>query len=843
MPSLRKKIIIGLIIGLLIITVSFVVYLYDNNKYNGDGNGNSNNGLKMIHKKEIFANQTISPAIYNTTNTINNMDVWIVPNGVTEATFTVIGGRGGNNLEKHGSRKGGNGANVTCKLNVIPNTTYNIAIGSNAGDELSINNSQSRTGERGICGNGNIGFNGSVINQMSWSNASGGAASVVYIGNPPNITPIIVAGGGGGAGAGTNGGNAGNTDGSGGNGISSNCIGGIGGLYTNTYNLSNTNGKPITQNVCGGGGGGMNGGNMGTGNNCGGGSTGGGAGSSYITTSAVGTYSVDNTGIPSVTISWVNPTTTAPPTTTSPEVIYVSYPIIYVSGVNSIVILSNTTDRPLSLSCVFIYDNNGNLIDLINSNGYFASIQEDPEQNPFQSSTDSNATPEKALNSITIAKSISRTLNKAISPLNTPNNSNNSNKPTNPNNPNNPNINSFLGIPETVFSSTNNSNFVSNTGSTPDQKSYWIYNFSSPVNISAVEIFTTSDFPERTSQISIKLFSSKIEKIPNIIDDNTKRSFLNNLESSINLLSTANFREVSTSNPSADYFHGVFVIDKQYAARGINYIYKFNTPIIPQQEVERKVDQSMRVTPKKQSPITTFSQTEPQITQGSQIIQEQQIIEKPQITIALALSPTQEPVITKFNCNSIQDQYDCNNVDDCYYIKNKSQCKNKSDYSKDFSSNSSDFSCQIYQDYPYDTNSNYNLKCINTTKNPNQNEASFKYLFDNISVDPNCDAYDNQCNLLLNNNSNIVISNNELKDYMIQFNSFNNEFNTNQKFTSNKIISPDNKLYFHDIHGNYANINVRNNSATQNGIVYSNTGIIDESKRNLQMTDFNISSS
>ena len=75
----------------------------------------------------------------------------------------------------------------------------------------------------------------------------------------------------------------------------------------------------------------------------------------------------------------------------------------------------------------------------------------------------------------------------------------------------------------------------------------------------------------------------------------------------------------------------------------------------------------------------------------------------------------------------------------------------------------------------------------------------------------------------------------------MQFNSFNNGFNKQQKFTSNQIISPNNELYFHDIYGNYANINVTNNSARQNGIVDANRKIIADAKRNQEQTNINLS--
>ena len=54
---------------------------------------------------------------------------WRVPDGVTQATFTVIGGKG---ADGYSPSIGGYGGNVTTTIsNLIPGTNYNIYVGNN----------------------------------------------------------------------------------------------------------------------------------------------------------------------------------------------------------------------------------------------------------------------------------------------------------------------------------------------------------------------------------------------------------------------------------------------------------------------------------------------------------------------------------------------------------------------------------------------------------------------------------------------------------------------------------------------------------------------------------------
>ena len=115
-----------------------------------------------------------------TTNTsvlyknINVDDFWTVPEGVTQATFTVIGGCGNSNNNQNVA---GNGAKVVALVNLIPGDVYNISVGGNANGSIG--------------GKNNNGYNGSNGTQ---GGGGGGAATCVF----NNSTPIIIAGGGGG---------------------------------------------------------------------------------------------------------------------------------------------------------------------------------------------------------------------------------------------------------------------------------------------------------------------------------------------------------------------------------------------------------------------------------------------------------------------------------------------------------------------------------------------------------------------------------------------------------------------------------------------------------------------
>ena len=147
--------------------------------------------------------------------------------------------------------------------------------------------------------------------------------------------------------------------------------------------------------------------------------------------------------------------------------------------------------------------------------------------------------------------------------------------------------------------------------------------------------------------MNIKLFSSNISYSGDAIITNM------DLNDTKNLLRMAYFREIDSITP-IDNIHGTFVIEEKYALKTPpNYIDIFTiVPKITKKRVIRK-------------PTTTTFLPTPTIT------------EEPLNTIALALAPTQAPTTapTKFNCNSLSNQYECNNTDDCYYIQKNSICK------------------------------------------------------------------------------------------------------------------------------------------------------------------------
>jgi len=491
----------------------------------------------------------------------------------------------------------------------------------------------------------------------------------------------------------------------------------------------------------------------------------------------------------------------------------------HVIGVKSIAIISNSVSINLSLSYVFIYDEEGTLIDLKDTNnGYISSDQSNLNPNPFQSSTEDNGKPDKALYSITSSTiPTNRTITHAVSIFNK-------------------SSTSFLGL---TNETTNNLSNTSRTTALANKKSYWIYNFKNPVNISAVEIFTkkNSDILE-TSQISIKLFNNNISYNTDVVITNS------NLSNRIYLLKSATFRTLPNTPPSDDNIHGVFVIDEQYVSTtNINYIDKFNTPSIATSPPRLTAPPIIRTT----KPITTQYISKEPIT--TPYITTQPTTQEPQTTIELALEPTVPAVPTIFNCNSISDKNTCNNIDDCYYYIGTEEnpisplllpCKNKYEYTKDFNKvdfNNVDFKCQVDQQ---NISSDYELKCNNYTS-----ESSYdKFLFDSISLNQNCDLYDNQCNLLLNQSPNIK-NYNDLKNHMTQFNSFNSEFNIKQKITDSQLKdiydNNNNSIYFRDIHNNSKSINILNNPYSNikyverdTDIINQTTDILDQTKTNLQ---------
>ena len=92
--------------------------------------------LWSSNNNEMFTNQNKSPAIYYSTPPYEPTnpweiptDTWTVPTGVTQATFTVVGGKGA-------GRNPGFGANVTLPGGNVDGTTYSIS--SNVATTLAV---------------------------------------------------------------------------------------------------------------------------------------------------------------------------------------------------------------------------------------------------------------------------------------------------------------------------------------------------------------------------------------------------------------------------------------------------------------------------------------------------------------------------------------------------------------------------------------------------------------------------------------------------------------------------------------------------------------------------------
>ena len=181
-------------------------------------------GIYLFTYREKFDVVTPTASLNNGSYTIKFTEgqsgTWTVPDGVTSATFTVVGGKGSDRL----NLKGGLGAYIISILNVNPSEKYNIYVGNSANSY----NGGLSTIPLNIGSGGNGG--GTV-------GGGGGSVSAVYL----NITPIIVAGGGGG---------------------SSNTLSGINStkVITTITSISIISGKDRSNNLgifCGGNGGGM----------------------------------------------------------------------------------------------------------------------------------------------------------------------------------------------------------------------------------------------------------------------------------------------------------------------------------------------------------------------------------------------------------------------------------------------------------------------------------------------------------------------------------------------------------------------------------------------------------
>ena len=112
---------------------------------------------------------------------------WVVPTGVTQATFDVYGAEGGNLYDL----RRGRGGRATATLAVMPGATITIVVGG-MGGSIGACQSQSAPGAGGFNGGG-VGGSGSC------EGAGGGGASDIRIGGTALANRVLVAGGGGGA--------------------------------------------------------------------------------------------------------------------------------------------------------------------------------------------------------------------------------------------------------------------------------------------------------------------------------------------------------------------------------------------------------------------------------------------------------------------------------------------------------------------------------------------------------------------------------------------------------------------------------------------------------------------
>ena len=291
---IENKIKLFLLIVILIIILIICIYYF----------------INKIYIYEGFY-ETVEEIFVLNSNNIPSESTWTVPNGVSSAEFTVIGGHG-----IGGNYTFGRGAKITTRLNTISGEQYNIYVPNY---NYSYDRTQNPFGRH-------HGGKGANYNITYLRGANGGSATVVY----KNGIAIIIAGGGGGGGGSWStitspegrGGNAGDTNlnGTGSNRITiepayNAIVGGTGGT---TISGDGGIGTQVTISGKifngGGGGGGLKGGDGGAGG-------GGGAGSSFVIPSGVASSisNADLSEFPSVMIKYNKPipTTTEPTTTTT----------------------------------------------------------------------------------------------------------------------------------------------------------------------------------------------------------------------------------------------------------------------------------------------------------------------------------------------------------------------------------------------------------------------------------------------------------------------------------------------------------------------------------------------
>ena len=233
--------------------------------------------ISQTNSQTTISNPTITQITVKSPITFNagQTGSWTVPDGVKQATFTVVGGNGGNTYDDVG--KGGRGALITATLSVYSGQIYNVYVGNNG-----ISNG-------GDFGNAEVVLGGKIAVPESFGNGgngsynfgSGGSLSALYL----NKTPLIIAGGGGSGAMGNKGLDSTVFSTSGSIGTSSN--GANAGLTGSAY---------VGGSVGGAGGGGLVGGISSINY------LGGNAGTSLVPTTP---YTLGlSTGSPSITISW-----------------------------------------------------------------------------------------------------------------------------------------------------------------------------------------------------------------------------------------------------------------------------------------------------------------------------------------------------------------------------------------------------------------------------------------------------------------------------------------------------------------------------------------------------------
>jgi hypothetical protein len=126
-----------------------------------------------------------------------SLQTWVVPAGVSSATFVLSGaGGGGGEISYPGSGSGGSGGKITATLPVSAGSTLDLLIGGRG--MPSPGNGTAVAGGYGGGGAGGVGGH--------WAGASGGGGSFVFA---PDGSLLLAAGGGGGAGNLASGGNGG----------------------------------------------------------------------------------------------------------------------------------------------------------------------------------------------------------------------------------------------------------------------------------------------------------------------------------------------------------------------------------------------------------------------------------------------------------------------------------------------------------------------------------------------------------------------------------------------------------------------------------------------------------